>query len=92
MKGKVFENEVKKYLESLGFYVVMNKASRFPDIVIFDGRSNPPFNVAIVECKAHKPMDEEIRTVRFFCETHKVPGYIAYLSGGSIKFLRVYPD
>ena len=58
-KGYVFQQRVKKCLEKLGWFCVVQPRSKFPDIIAVMKLNHQYFDVIMVECKMNKYLSKE---------------------------------
>jgi len=53
-KGYVFEKQVQKWFEDLGFLVIRQGGSKFPDLIAIPTKGDNIQEVRLVECKYNK--------------------------------------
>jgi len=89
LKGYNFEKRVKKYLESLGYYVLRQGKSAFPDLIAIKKAEKDNCAVYAIECKVKRKylsVDERNRLVKMWYNFNLSP-YLAYREGKKLFFM-----
>jgi Holliday junction resolvase len=83
-KGDNFERKVKKYFQSLNFFVVRQSASAFPDLIVINSKV-----VYFIECKMNKYISKEEKQ-ELIRLSNLGNCLICYNEKGKIRFCDIY--